>query len=46
MYKRQPPSFAEEKGVEGFNGGSTGGDTTSSYDNECALSKDEAIKKA
>ena len=41
-----PPSFAEEKGVEGFNGGSTGGDTTSSYDNECALSKDEAIKKA
>ena len=38
-----PPSFAEEKGVEGFNGGSTGGDTTSSYDNECALSKDEAI---
>lgn len=41
-----PPSFAEEKGVEGFNGGATGGDTTSSYDNECALSKDEAIKKA
>lgn len=41
-----PPSFAEEQGVGGLNGGSTGGDTTSAYDNECALSKDEAVKKA
>lgn len=41
-----PPSFAEEQGVGGLNGGSTGGDTTSSYDNECVLNKEEAVKKA
>ena len=35
-----PPSFAEEQGVGGLNGGSTGGDTTSSYDNECVLNKE------
>lgn len=41
-----PPSFKDEKGVESYNGGSTGEDTTSAYDNECVLSKDEAVKKA
>lgn len=32
--------------VKILNGGSTGGDTTSGYDNECVLTKDEAVKKA
>lgn len=41
-----PPSFEQEQGVGGLNGGSTGGDTTSGYDNECVLTKDEAVKKA